>query len=116
MEQHQFESAGKIFEVVGERHRCLICERTFTPKQVPPTRLHSVIRIVKTQSRENAPLIRILVDQLLFSQSQEQGLPCTASHPSRRISGTMTSAAAGSAHLMCQTAFSNNPNNAINER
>ena len=32
MEQHQFETVGKVFEVVGERRRCLICEGTFTPK------------------------------------------------------------------------------------
>jgi hypothetical protein len=33
MEQHQIESVGKVFEVVGERRKCLICERMFTPTQ-----------------------------------------------------------------------------------
>jgi hypothetical protein len=33
MEQHQIESVGKVFEVVGERRKCLICERMFTPMQ-----------------------------------------------------------------------------------
>ena len=33
MEQDQIESAGKVFEVVGEKRRCLICEGTFTPTQ-----------------------------------------------------------------------------------
>jgi hypothetical protein len=32
MEQ-QIEVVGKVFEVVGEKRRCLVCEGTFTPKQ-----------------------------------------------------------------------------------
>jgi hypothetical protein len=33
MEHQQIESVGKVFEVVGERRKCLICERVFTPTQ-----------------------------------------------------------------------------------
>jgi hypothetical protein len=32
MEQ-QIESVGKVFEVVGGKRRCLVCEGTFTPTQ-----------------------------------------------------------------------------------
>jgi hypothetical protein len=33
MEQHQIESVGKVFEVVGGKRRCLVCEGMFTPTQ-----------------------------------------------------------------------------------
>ena len=57
-------------------------------------------------------LISSTLTLLSLCQPQAQGLPCTASQPSRRITGTMTNAAAGSAHLMCQTMFMSNPNKA----
>jgi len=33
MRQDQVEVVGKVFEVVGEKRRCLICDGVFTPKQ-----------------------------------------------------------------------------------
>jgi hypothetical protein len=33
MEQQQIEVVGKVFEVIGEKRRCLVCEGTFTPTQ-----------------------------------------------------------------------------------
>jgi nitrate reductase cytochrome c-type subunit len=33
MEQQRIEVVGKVFEVVGDKRRCLICEGTFAPKQ-----------------------------------------------------------------------------------
>ena len=33
MEQHQIEVVGKVFLVVGDTRKCLVCEGVFTPTQ-----------------------------------------------------------------------------------
>src|ERR1700694_1660519 len=49
-------------------------------------------------------------------QQQPQDLPCIASRPSQRMSGTTTNAAIGSAHFTCQIVLIASPAKAISER